>query len=70
MKRSEMVHVFEKCIADILFAAEFRDYKLDRKALADRFLQKVENMGMLPPVMEFEVAGQRFRDCGWEPEDD
>jgi len=64
MKRSEML----KKIKDVLLQMD--DVVLLSDHWPNEILKAIQEAGMIPPRAEYSVAGQKFSDHFWEPENE
>lgn len=74
MKKSEPIKVIQDYLQDLIFWSEFtNDNDLEKEAII--MLEKLEHLGMLPPVLpdrqgQFDGVKTVMNFCKWEPEDD
>ena len=71
MKRSEMVEHIQAELEEMLEIIKLRPNaaKYQPKRFAEGILDMIEGFDMLPPVIEFEMGGNKITDNAWEPED-
>lgn len=67
MKKSQMLKKIHKILVEHDLVQD-RATKKNGQICKD-ILQACEDAGMLPPVMEMEMGGQKITDVGWESED-